>query len=228
MERNIIKHYNNNTDDEIKQIVYDNSFNYINLALNIHSNLNMGNMMRSSHLCGARKLIIFGRRKYDKRSCVGVSHYMTFERINGIHDSKINNSLNDFDYTENLSDYDYILDENIFYNFIIDNKYLPIFVEQDDKSIIANDSNINLIIQESKKTNLIPIFIYGNEHIGIPKNILNLRSKFDNSYTLELKQMGALQSYNVSNCLSILSYKIMEVFSNKANINDEIETNFTL
>lgn len=214
MERNIIKKFNNNSDDEIKQIVYDNSFNYINLALNIHSNLNMGNMMRSSHLCGARKLIIFGRRKYDKRSCVGVSHYMTFERINGINNSKVNICFNDSDYIDNLNDDDYILDENIFYNFIQDNKYLPIFVEQDNNSIIANDINIKNIILESIKLNLTPIFIYGNEHIGIPKNILNLRTKFNYSYTLELIQMGALQSYNVSNCLSILSYKVMEVFSN--------------
>ena len=94
------------------------------------------------------------------------------------------------------------------------NKYLPIFVEQDNNSIIANDINIKNIILESIKLNLTPIFIYGNEHIGIPKNILNLRTKFNYSYTLELIQMGALQSYNVSNCLSILSYKVMEVFSN--------------
>jgi tRNA G18 (ribose-2'-O)-methylase SpoU len=213
MERNIINLYNNNTDDEIKQIVYDKSYNYVNLALNIHSNLNMGNMMRSSHLCGARKLIIFGRRKYDKRSCVGVSHYMTFERIYGIHDSKKNILLNDEESIEKLNEDDYILDENIFYNFIIENKYLPIFVEQDETSIIANEKNINIIIVESIKLDLTPLFIYGNETIGVPKNILNLRSKFDKSYTLELKQMGALQSYNVSNCLSILSYKIMEVFS---------------
>jgi tRNA G18 (ribose-2'-O)-methylase SpoU len=213
MERNIIKKFNNNSDNEIKQIVYDNSLNYINLALNIHSNLNMGNMMRSSHLCGARKLIIFGRRKYDKRSCVGVSHYMTFERINGINNSKVNICLNNSDYIDNLNDDDYILDENIFYNFILDNKYLPIFVEQDESSIIANDINIKNIILNSIKLNLTPIFIYGNEHIGIPKNILNLRLKFDKFYTLELKQMGALQSYNVSNCLSILSYKVMEVFT---------------
>jgi tRNA G18 (ribose-2'-O)-methylase SpoU len=213
MQRNIIKLYNNKSDDEIKQIVYNSSYNYVNLALNIHSNLNMGNMMRSSHLCGARKLIIFGRRKYDKRSCVGVSHYMTFERINGITNSNKNILFNDLENIEKLNEDDYILNEDIFYNFIIDNKYLPIFVEQDELSIVANDININIIILESIKLNLIPIFIYGNETMGIPKNILDLRSKFNKSYTLELKQMGAIQSYNVSNCLSILSYKVMEVFS---------------
>ena len=39
-----------------------------------------------------------------------------------------------------------------------------------------------------------------------PKNILDIRSRFTNSYTLELYQMGAMKSFNVSNTLSILSY----------------------
>ena len=73
---------------------------------------------------------------------------------------------------------------NAGYYFIIHNKYLPIFVELDELSIVAND----IIILESIKLNLIPIFIYGNETIGIPINILVLRSKFNKSYTLELKQ----------------------------------------
>jgi len=52
--------YNNNSDEEIKQIVYDTSYNYVNLALNIHSNLNMGNMMRISG--GKAKICIFYAR----------------------------------------------------------------------------------------------------------------------------------------------------------------------
>ena len=107
-QRNIITLYNNKTTEEIKELVYKSSYKYDNLALNIHSNLNIGNIMRSSHLCGCRKLIIFGRRKYDKRSCVGVSHYMTFERISGIK----NNTTDTF--SEHLNENDYILDENIF------------------------------------------------------------------------------------------------------------------
>ena len=72
-------------------------------------------LFRSSHLCGARKLIIFGRRKYDKRSCVGFSYYMTFERINGITNSNKNILFNDLENIEKLNEDDYILNEDIFY-----------------------------------------------------------------------------------------------------------------
>jgi hypothetical protein len=140
-------------------------------------------MIRSSHLCGCKKFIIFGRRKYDKRSCVGVSHYITIERVFGIKNQE--DSLKDI-----LDNNDYILDENIFYNYILDNKYLPIFIEQDKHSIKANEINIKNIIMCSNELKLTPIFIYGNECYGIPTNILDLRNKFPFSYTLEFLQLG--------------------------------------
>lgn len=206
-ERNIKLSFKDKNHDEIKQLIINDASNYVNLALNIHGELNIGNMIRSSHLAGCKKFVIFGRRKYDKRSCVGVSHYMEIERISGIKNQE--NTLKEI-----LDKDDYILDENIFYNFIIDNNYLPIFIEQDKNSIQVNDENIKNIIIHSKELNLTPIFIYGNECIGIPKNIIDLQNKFPYSYILELKQKGVLQSYNVSNCLSIISYKVMENMDN--------------
>jgi tRNA G18 (ribose-2'-O)-methylase SpoU len=207
--RNITKSLQNKSDNEIKELINNNKFNFVNLALNIHGELNIGNMIRSSHLCGCNKFIIFGRRRYDKRSCVGVSHYINIERILGIR------NVNEHNFKEILDDNDYILDDNIFYNFIINNNYLPIFIEQTKNSIIANDNNIKNILTTAKKLNLIPIFIYGNECHGIPKNILDLKDKFIISYTLELLQKGVIPSYNVSNCLSIISYKIMEIYNSK-------------
>lgn len=203
-DRNIITSLQNKSDDEIKQIINNDILNYVNLALNIHGELNIGNMIRSSHLCGCKKFIIFGRRRYDKRSCVGVSHYITIERVFGIKNQE--DTLKDV-----LDNDDYILDENIFYNFIINNNYLPIFIEQDECSIIANEKNIKNIIMYANELKLTPIFIYGNECHGIPKNILDLRIKFPFSYTLQLQQKGVMPSFNVSNCLSIISYKIMEI-----------------
>ncbi len=68
MERNIVSEYNEFNDEQIKQILFDKSYNYDVLSFNIHSCLNIGNMLRTSNLCGCRKFIIFGRRHYDKRS----------------------------------------------------------------------------------------------------------------------------------------------------------------
>jgi hypothetical protein len=167
-------------------------------------------MIRSSNLCACKKFIIFGRRHFDKRSAVGSSNYIEIERINGV-----KNGISNF--TTELKKEDYILDENIFIKFIEDNNYLPIFVEQDSNSIIANEENLIDIIKNSIKINKIPLFIYGNEHYGIPKNILDTRNRLTNSYTIELCQMGAMNSFNVSNTLSIITYKTMEAF-NKINL----------
>ena len=49
--------------------------------------------------------------------------------------------------------------------------------------------------------------------IGIPKNILDTHTKFKKYFIIELQQMGAMHSFNVSNCCSIICYKLMEIFN---------------
>lgn len=206
--RNITKEYEDKTEEEIRLEINKRSYPYNIIALNIHGCLNVGNMMRTSNLCGCKKFIIFGRRYYDKRSCVGTDKYINYERVDGIK-SGVMNELKTV-----LGAEDYLLDPEIFINYIIDNNILPIFIEQDELSIQCNDSNITAIIKESEKLNKTPTFIFGNETTGIPKNILETRKNLEHSYTLQLKQMGSMQSYNVSNCCAILGYKIMEIFDN--------------
>jgi len=206
--RNITKEFQDKTEQEIRLEISKRSHPYNIIALNIHGCLNIGNMMRTSNLCGCRKFIIFGRRYYDKRSCVGTDKYINYERVNGIKSGVMN------ELTTVLGSEDYLLDPEIFINYIEENNILPIFIEQDELSIECNDNNIISIINHSKNLNKIPTFIFGNETTGISKNILETRQKFLHSYTIELKQMGSMQSYNVSNCCAILCYKIMEIYNN--------------
>ena len=91
---------------------------------------------------------------------------------------------------------------------------MPIFIEQDSESIKPIETTIQLIINKSKIINKIPLLIFGNEATGIPKNILDLKNLIPDYYILELKQKGVLQSYNVSNALSIICYKFMEYYDN--------------
>lgn len=204
---NIKDEYRDLPVDGIKTIVMNKALQYDVMALNIQGCLNIGNMMRTANLCGVRKFIIFGRRKYDSRGCVGAQNYINFERIDAIRDADKRN----FD-TLKLEDDDYILDENIFIDYIRENNYLPVFIEQDKYSKIATIEEIEGIIKRSENLDKIPLFILGNESYGIPKNILDTRMKLGLSYTLELKQMGCIRSFNVANCCSILCYKIMETF----------------
>jgi tRNA G18 (ribose-2'-O)-methylase SpoU len=205
--RNIKSEFDDFTTDQIREYSANNSYPFVILAFNIQSNLNIGSMLRTAHLCGCRKFVIFGRRKYDKRSAVGVYNYIDVERIQGLKNPQQ-------DLTTQLTELDYIFDSDIFVNFIIENNYIPIFIEQSNASIIATQKNIATII-DSIPIGKIPIFIFGNEGTGIPNNILETQSKFDVSFILELSQSGALQSYNVSSACAIISYMISLHFLNK-------------
>ena len=181
------------------------SFPYTVCVLNVHGCLNVGAIMRSAHLCGARKMIIFGRRKYDKRSAVGAMHYMTVERVEGMkHDlSKMGKEV--------LEKEDYDLNPDIFLEYMNSNNYLPVFVEQCEGSVMLNEENITNILRNEEE--LTPCFILGNEQYGVPQNILDLKPQFKRCVSVELQQMGALESFNVSACGSIVLYRVMECYS---------------
>ena len=204
--RNIKPEFEHLSTDQIRKYSIDSSYPYVILAFNIQSNLNMGSMLRTAHLCGCKKFVIFGRRKYDKRSAVGVYNYIDIERIQGLKNPQK-------DLTTELNDLDYVFDSDIFVNFIVTNNYIPIFIEQAHTSILATTKNIATILHNIPQGK-IPIFIFGNEGTGIPTNILETQTKFDISYILELNQCGAIQSYNVSSTCAIISYMISLHFLN--------------
>lgn len=205
--RNIKLEYDSWTTEQIHDHATEKSFPYIILAFNIQSNLNIGSMLRSAHLCGCRKVVIFGRRKYDKRSAVGVYNYIDVERVQGLLNPQQ-------DLTTQLTDLDFVFDNEVFVKFIIENNYVPIFVEQSVDAIAASPANIANIL-DNIKPNKKPIFIFGNEGTGIPLNIMQTVSKFEQSFILELYQHGALQSFNVSNACAIVSYMVSLYFMDK-------------
>jgi tRNA G18 (ribose-2'-O)-methylase SpoU len=205
---NIRNEYRTMSPEDIKQTVLDNSLPYVIMAMNLKDCHNIGNIIRTSNLCGARKVIIFGRRKYNAKGSVGAHNYTEIDRIDAIPNAdRIN-----FDDEISQVNADIMIDARLFVEYINSNNYLPVFIEQDRFSKLATSRNITNIIQRAKEINKITCFILGNEGFGIPKNILDTRPQFELSYTLELKQMGSIRSHNVANCCAILSYKVMECF----------------
>jgi tRNA G18 (ribose-2'-O)-methylase SpoU len=205
---NILDEYRIMSPESIKQTVLDKSLPYVIMSMNIKDCHNIGNIIRTSNLCGARKVIVFGRRKYNAKGSVGAHNYTEVDRIDAIPDSDYRN----FDDEISQTDADIMIDERLFVEYINSNNYLPVFIEQDSFSKPATSSNIISIIQRAKTLDKIICFILGNEGFGIPKNILATRPQFELSYTLELKQMGSVRSHNVANCCAILCYKVMECF----------------
>jgi len=201
------------TNSEIRDAIAPTHLQYAIMAVNITMCLNIGNMIRTANLCGASKFILFGRRRYDRRGTVGAEHYTIIDKIAAIP----NLSLINFEEitTEETDD---MLDVQVFIDYIKTNNYLPVFMEQDKFSRPATNGNIKEIIQRTQALSRIPLFIFGSEGFGIPRNLLDtrIRCKFELSFTLELKQRGCIRSHNVANCCSIICYKVMEVFDELA------------
>ena len=89
---------------------------------------------------------------------------------------------------------------------------IPIFVEQSSKSIKLSNINWKQLNNQIKPNDSF-CFVFGNEHYGIPQNILQCVDLFKGSFILELEQSGYINLFNVSNTTSIVinSYYLNEL-----------------
>lgn len=206
---NIAERFRGMANPEILEAIKTRQLPFAIMAVNITMCLNISNMIRTANLCGASKFIVFGRRKIDVRGCVGAHNYTHIEKVPAIPDT----SIIPFEELTTLET-DELLDAQVFIDYVQTNNYLPVFIEQDKYSRPATNGNIRDIILRGQKLDRMPLFIFGSEGFGIPRNLLDTRVRggIDISYTLELKQRGCIRSYNVANGCSIICYKVMEAF----------------
>ena len=191
---------------DIKSIINEETLPFDVMILNLRDGRNAGNIVRVCNLTGVDKVVVLGRKKFEKTGSVGAHHYTKIERIAAIPNS-------DYIDFEKLEEADNVIDTEIFSNYITSNNYLPVFVEQTEDALVATTQNIQTVIQCASSTGKKPIFIFGNESFGIPKNILQTRFLFPCSYVLQLQQRGCIRSHNVANCCSIICYKVMEILT---------------
>lgn len=205
---------------EIKEVKEDMKFNtnlkFNVMTLSVNSCLNIGNIIRTSNLTGVDKFFVFGKRKYDKKSSVRAYKYANIIRISedfplGI-DEKNNKDLVDRITKIKLDSSDYIFNTDVFISVMKKYNMIPIFVEQSSKSIKLSNINWNELNKQIKP-NASFCFVFGNEHYGIPQNILQCVDLFEESFILELEQSGYINSFNVSNTASIVlnSYYLNEL-----------------
>lgn len=196
---------------EIKEVKEDIKFNanlkFNVMTLSVNSCLNIGNIIRTSNLTGVDKFFVFGKRKYDKKSSVRAYKYANIIRISedfplGIKEKNNEDLISKMTKTK-LDAPDYIFNTDIFVNVMKEYNMIPIFVEQSNKSIKLSNVNWNQVNEQIKHGNSF-CFVFGNEHYGIPKNILKCVDLFEESFILELEQTGYINSFNVSNTASIV------------------------
>ena len=113
-------------------------------VLNLTGDLNVGMVIRTACIMGAERVVILGRRKYDKRSTVGAQNYVDVVRVDAL--------------TDELE-----FDATVFDKTMAEFNYTPVFLETGGPDII--DFNWNSVPNK-------PCLILGNEGFGTPDYII--------------------------------------------------------
>jgi len=180
---NVHDHYKDRSLEDLGNIQARASLPFAVCILNLTGDLNVGMIIRTACTMGASEVVLFGRRKYDKRSTVGAQHYIPIHRHDGFcGDSEA-------------------LDIDLFRRVMVDYGYEPIFVEQGGTPIEMIDWESFLgnghIIDPPKVC-----LVFGNESEGIPPEMMV------GEKVVSITQHGVLRSLNVSAAAAIVIHSL--------------------
>lgn len=82
--RNVIDEFKELTNEEIQRRLDERSNGFAVLMTHITGDFNIGTVLRSANFHGARDFFYCGRRKYDRRGCVGVHNYTKLQHLDDI------------------------------------------------------------------------------------------------------------------------------------------------
>lgn len=187
--------------EQLDKLVADSRLPYAVAALNVTGDLNVSGIIRSASMFGAEKVLIIGRKNFDRRGAVGAQNYVKVEKYSAMED-------------------EVTIDPNAFFKIMEENNYIPIAVETGGKNLndlfnkiticMTSDENNNKFEtyfydgmgRISKIYNGKPCFIMGQEGTGIPESIL---TKIEHVVTIP--QLGPMRSLNVASAASIVMYE---------------------
>jgi tRNA G18 (ribose-2'-O)-methylase SpoU len=151
-------------------------------AVNVEGDLNVGMMARSASLLGAEKFYVFGRRKIDNRSLVGVQNYLDIQRIGAIDEEEQ-------------------VDFSKFVDLCATEKLFPILFETSGPPLTTvNWESYFYMAADKYKVCLV----FGNESDGFPQEFLDSPIP-----RISIPQLGVLRSFNVAAAASIVMWDLV-------------------
>jgi tRNA G18 (ribose-2'-O)-methylase SpoU len=184
---NVRDELKNLTVPEIKVIHDSDRLPFDVCFFNVEGDLNLSVGIRSASLLGARRVFVFGRKKFDNRGLVGTDKYIDIISVPGLKDDGVTIDINAFE--RMVSDYNIHpwLIEHGGYN-LYDIKW-KFYAESYDESICL---------------------VFGNESNGLPQEIIDTYR-----FTLvSIPQYGVMRSFNVSAAASIVMYEVSKALRN--------------
>ena len=79
--RNVVDHLKWMSTQEINQELEIKAKNFGLLLVNIDYDINTGTIIRAGNVFGAREVVLYGRKKFDRRASVGAEFYTKFRQI---------------------------------------------------------------------------------------------------------------------------------------------------
>jgi tRNA G18 (ribose-2'-O)-methylase SpoU len=155
---------------------------------NVEGDLNLGVAIRSASLLGARRVFVFGRRKFDHRSLVGSDKYIDVIKVDGLMEDGVTVDLEAF--AKMLSTY------NLF----------PWLIEQGGNNV--QDIDWKYVHGIGKQHLLNLCIVFGNESNGLPKELLTYGFPL-----VSIPQYGVMRSFNVSAAASIVMWEVSKALS---------------
>ena len=174
--RNVHDELQDLSTDELRTVTQSQSWPFWVMALNVTGDMNIATLIRSSHLLGAQRVVVLGRRRIDRRGLVGAAHYTPVDRVWGIHD-------------------DLSFDPCVFKSFCVENLVTPVFVEQGGINTWQFDWH-QCWSQATSRGHRV-MLVMGEENSGIPESVLALAPELNGS-CVSIPQRGVLRSHNVS------------------------------
>lgn len=84
--RNVINYYKYWETEAIIADLDTKRHNFSVLCANIQGDFNIGSVIRNSNAFLAKEVIVYGKKKFDKRGAVGAHHYTHFKHVKEIDD----------------------------------------------------------------------------------------------------------------------------------------------
>lgn len=183
---NIRDELKSRTVGELKRIAQEDRLPFALACLSVTGDLNVGAMLRTAHLLGARAGYVIGRRKLDNRSMVGIQNYFEIHRLEGRNPDMM--SINPTRVRE-------IYTENNLMPIVMEDGGVPLY-EMDWQDVFNNPPSL-------------PTLTMGNEGRGIDDITLNALKEIPGFRQISIPMRGVMRSFNVGHALSIVMWDMV-------------------
>lgn len=182
-ERNVHDNLKHLDVAELQQITQSQTFPFWVMCLNVLGDLNVATVIRSAHLLGAERCVVFGRRKIDRRGLVGAAHYTPVDKVWAMND-------------------DMSLQPDQFVNYCETHELCPVFVEQGGHNLFEFDWTQAQSTCAEKGGKLM--LVLGTEREGIPESILKAGQSLG-AHVVSIPQRGVIRSHNLSMAFALVA-----------------------